>query len=115
VAGNLPWVAAACLGGLPVAAGVYVATKVFQNQVDQVSSAVYSLEGSWDDPQLNFKKFYAGQLSDKKAIKAAQDAAQAAEQEQGQEQGQEQEQEQGQEQDLDPDTAADPDTLKEPG
>lgn len=69
VAGNLPWVAAAFLGGLPVAAGVFVATKLFQDQVDKVSSAVYTFEGTWDDPKLEFKKMYAGDLSKKKAKK----------------------------------------------
>jgi len=69
VAGNLPWVAAAFLGGLPVAAGVYVATKLFQDQVDKVSSAVYTFTGSWDDPELQFKKIYAGELTKKKASK----------------------------------------------
>ncbi len=70
VAGNLPWVAAAFLGGLPVAAGVYIATKVFKSQVDKVSSAVYTLRGNWDDPDLEFKKLYAGDLSKKLSKKS---------------------------------------------
>jgi uncharacterized protein YhdP len=69
VAGNLPWLAAAFLGGLPVAAGVFVATKLFEDQVDTVSSAVYTFEGTWDDPELEFKKMFAGDLSKKKKAK----------------------------------------------
>lgn len=69
VAGNLPWLAAAFLGGLPVAAGVFVATKLFEDQVDTVSSAVYTFEGTWDNPELEFKKMFAGDLSKKKAAK----------------------------------------------
>lgn len=57
VASNLPWVAALA-GGLPMAAGVYVVSKVFERQVSQLSSAVYRLEGSWDEPQLRLDRIF---------------------------------------------------------
>jgi uncharacterized protein YhdP len=57
VADNLPWVAA-LTAGLPVAAGVYVVSKLLQKQVDQLSSAVYSISGSWDDPQVEFAHIF---------------------------------------------------------
>ncbi len=57
VANNLPWVAALA-GGLPVAAGVFVVSKVFEKQFDTLSSAVYRIEGSWDDPEVNFDRIW---------------------------------------------------------
>ncbi len=57
VANNLPWVAALA-GGLPVAAGVFVVSKVFEKQFDALSSAVYRIEGSWDDPEIRFDRIW---------------------------------------------------------
>ncbi|GAB3286504.1 YhdP family protein [Parahaliea aestuarii] len=57
VASNLPWVAA-LTAGLPVAAGVYVVSKVFEQQMNRVSSAVYSVGGSWDDPEVSFSRIF---------------------------------------------------------
>lgn len=57
VAGNLPWVAALA-GGLPAAAGVYVASKLFENQVDKFSSAVYDIKGPWTDPEVKFRRIF---------------------------------------------------------
>lgn len=57
VASNLPWVAA-LVGGLPAAAGVFVASKIFEKQVDRFSSAVYEISGPWQDPQLKFKRVF---------------------------------------------------------
>lgn len=57
VVSNLPWVAALA-GGLPAAAGVYVASKLFQNQVDKFSSAVYDIKGPWSDPEVKFRRIF---------------------------------------------------------
>jgi len=57
VADNLPWVAGLA-GGLPAVAGVYVASKIFGDQFDRLSSAVYSIDGDWNDYQLKFEKIY---------------------------------------------------------
>ncbi len=57
VANNLPWVAA-LTAGLPVAAGVYLLSKVFESQVNRLTSLVYSVGGSWDDPLVKFDRVF---------------------------------------------------------
>ncbi len=57
LAGNLPWIVA-LTGGLPVAAGVFVASKVFGDQVDRFSSAGYAITGSWRDPQIKMSHIF---------------------------------------------------------
>lgn len=57
VVNNLPWIAALA-GGLPTAAGVYVASKIFESQVDSLSSAVYDVKGDWNNPELKFKRIF---------------------------------------------------------
>lgn len=57
VANNLPWVAA-LTASLPIAAGVFVVSKVFQKQVNRLSSAVYEISGSWDDPEVKFDHIF---------------------------------------------------------
>ena len=57
VGSNLPWVAA-LVGGLPAAAGAYVVTKVFEEQVDSFSSAVYDIGGTVQKPELSFEKIF---------------------------------------------------------
>ena len=57
VASNLPWVAALAMG-LPVAAGVFVFSKVFEEQMNRVSSAVYKISGSWQDPKVKFDRIF---------------------------------------------------------
>lgn len=57
VANNLPWIAALA-GGLPAAAGVYVASKIFEDQFQKLSSAVYSIDGSWSEPEVKFVRVF---------------------------------------------------------
>jgi len=57
VGSNLPWVAA-LVGGLPAAAGVYVVSKVFEEQMNSFSSAVYEISGTIQDPELTFKNIF---------------------------------------------------------
>ena len=57
VANNLPWVAA-LTAGLPIAAGVFVVSKVFKKQMNRLSSAVYSIGGFWDDPEVKFDHIF---------------------------------------------------------
>jgi uncharacterized protein (TIGR02099 family) len=64
VASNLPWVAA-LTGALPAAAGLYVASKVFENQFDKFSSAAYAVTGPWSDPQVKFRRVFDDQLPKK--------------------------------------------------
>lgn len=57
VARNLPWIAALA-ANLPVAAGVYVASKVFDKQFNRLSSAVYRIDGTWDEPEVKFDRIF---------------------------------------------------------
>ena len=57
VANNLPWVAALA-AGLPVAAGVFVVSKVFEKQMNRFSSAVYSIDGDWGNPEVKFDRIF---------------------------------------------------------
>ncbi|MFK7975010.1 MAG: YhdP family protein [Halioglobus sp.] len=57
VANNLPWVAALA-ASLPVAAGVFVVSKVFDKQMSRLSSAVYAVEGTWDEPRIEFDRIF---------------------------------------------------------
>ena len=57
VASNLPWLAV-LTGGLPVAAGVYIASKVFEDELDRISSAVYIIEGPLADPNARFDRLF---------------------------------------------------------
>ncbi len=57
VAGNLT-VAAALVGGLPLAVGVFLAGKVFKSQVDRVSSLRYRIQGDWNEPRIKLDKVF---------------------------------------------------------
>jgi uncharacterized protein YhdP len=57
IASNLPWVAA-LIAGLPAAAAVYVVSKLFTRQMDRFSSAVYHVEGPWNEPEVNFQRIF---------------------------------------------------------
>jgi len=68
VAGNLPWIAA-FTAGLPVAAGVFVVSKIFQRQVKKFSSGVYAIGGDWNNPKMDLKKVF-GDVGGSKASPA---------------------------------------------
>ncbi len=75
VASNLPWVAV-LTGALPVAAGLYVASRIFEDQLDKFSSAIYEVKGSWADPQVKLKRVFDDQLPRKnEALKKNGDSA----------------------------------------
>jgi hypothetical protein len=51
-----------------------VVSKVFEKQFDLLSSAVYRIEGNWDDPQVKFDRIWddgADRLSAQAAAAAA--------------------------------------------
>ena len=73
VANNLPWVAA-LTAGLPVAAGVFVLSKLFESQVNRLTSLVYTTTGSWDEPVVKFDRVF----DDSAAGDAASPSIQAA-------------------------------------
>ena len=62
---------AALAGGLPVAAGVFVVSKVFQKQVNRLSSGVYRIEGTWDQPVVTFDRIFDDQLRAAAAVQGA--------------------------------------------
>lgn len=57
VANNLPWIVA-LVASLPVAAGVFVVSQVFNEQMNRLSSAVYTIGGTWNDPEVNFDSIF---------------------------------------------------------
>lgn len=66
VANNLPWIAALA-GGPAAAAGAFIVTRVLGDQFDQLSSAVYSVQGRLDDPQVKFERLFDNEKSKSKA------------------------------------------------
>ena len=54
---NLPWVAALA-GGLPVAAGTFIATRAFDKEFDRLSSVVYEVKGKIEDPEVSLKQVF---------------------------------------------------------
>ena len=60
---NIPWVAALA-GGLPVAAGTYLVSKVFEDQVNQLSSGVYAVSGNLNDPVVVFERVFDAKVRD---------------------------------------------------
>ncbi|TQV80164.1 TIGR02099 family protein [Exilibacterium tricleocarpae] len=74
VGGNLTLLAAFA-AGLPAAAGVYVASKIFKKQVDKVASVSYSMSGDWGDPKFQFERLF----DDKAAKRAGEDTRKEAE------------------------------------
>lgn len=57
LASNLPWIVALA-AGLPTAAGVYIISKLLQTQVEKLSSAVYRVSGSFEDPEVKFLRLF---------------------------------------------------------
>ena len=54
---NIPWMAA-LVGGLPVAAGAYLLSKVFERQVKSLSSGVYAVQGDLYSPEVTFVRIF---------------------------------------------------------
>ncbi len=54
---NMTWVAA-LLGGLPVAAGVWVAGQIFGDQLDNLASVSYQISGSIDEPDIKVERVF---------------------------------------------------------
>ena len=55
---NLPWIAALA-GGLPAAAGVYVTSRIFDRQMDRISSLGYRVTGPWGDPHIEVERVFS--------------------------------------------------------
>ena len=54
---NLPWMAALA-GGLPAVAGAYLASRIFEDQLGEFSSAVYTVTGPLEEPELKLVKVF---------------------------------------------------------
>jgi uncharacterized protein (TIGR02099 family) len=63
LAGNLTLIAA-LTAGLPVAAGVYVASKIFNKQIKLVSTIRYTISGDLNNPSVNVEKPKAASEAD---------------------------------------------------
>jgi uncharacterized protein YhdP len=61
---NLPWIAALA-GGLPAAAGVYLTSRVFNRQVDKLSSLGYRVTGPWEDPDVEVERIFSDSAKSK--------------------------------------------------
>jgi len=57
VAGDIT-IAAALVAGLPAAVGVFLISKMFEEQVDKASSLSYEISGEWEDPKLKFRQIF---------------------------------------------------------
>ncbi|NHN39676.1 TIGR02099 family protein [Pseudomaricurvus alcaniphilus] len=64
VGGNATFLTA-LIAGLPAAAGVYLASKIFEKQMDKVASLSYRMEGPWSDPKISFDKLFDNKAAEK--------------------------------------------------
>jgi uncharacterized protein YhdP len=69
---NIPWVAALA-GGLPIAAGAYLASKVFEDQMKSLSSGVYSVNGPVSSPEVKFVRVFDAKLSTSREVSSTGD------------------------------------------
>ena len=74
---NIPWVAALA-GGLPVAAGAFLISKVFEDQFRTLTSAVYSVNGDLAQPVVKFERVFDASSQKGKTIGDASDASDAS-------------------------------------
>lgn len=59
---NVTWVAA-LVAGLPAAAGVWLAGKIFDDELDSLSSVSYRVEGSMDDPKVSAERMFESTIT----------------------------------------------------
>jgi uncharacterized protein (TIGR02099 family) len=63
VSENLPWYAAYLAVANPLVAGaVLVGERIFRSQIEQMSSAKYRIEGTFDDPQATLVRVFANEM-----------------------------------------------------
>jgi len=74
VSDNIPWLGL-LTANIPLAVGAYLFDQIFGDQVDSLTSAVYTLEGPWEGLQPEFKQAFG---SPESANEAAQEAGAAA-------------------------------------
>ncbi len=57
VSENIPWIGLVT-GNIPLAVGAYLFDRIFGNQVNSLTSAVYTLDGPWEGLEPNFKQAF---------------------------------------------------------
>lgn len=57
LASNLPWIIALA-AGLPAAVGVFLISKLLGKQVNKLSTLVYKISGSMQEPKIQFKSLF---------------------------------------------------------
>ena len=57
VSDNIPWIGL-ITGNLPLAVGAFLLDRIFGDQVDSLTSAVYTLEGPWEGLEPQFKQAF---------------------------------------------------------
>ena len=60
---NMTWVTA-LVGGLPAAAGVWLASKIFDDELDSLSSVSYRVSGPVDDPEVVAVRVFDSTITD---------------------------------------------------
>lgn len=70
--GNNLALIAALAGGLPAAAGVYLISKAFKKQVNNVASVSYRISGDWEEPDVRFDKLFDGDGATRQGSEAEQ-------------------------------------------
>jgi len=58
----------ALVTGLPAAAGIYVASKLFKKQVDRATSISYSIRGDWSEPKMSFDRLFESEEELKNSV-----------------------------------------------
>jgi uncharacterized protein (TIGR02099 family) len=72
VSRNLPWYAAySALTNPLLGAGVLIAQKVFESQINQLASAKYKVSGTMDDPIIEFVSIFSDSVRDPAKAEAA--------------------------------------------
>lgn len=62
VSENIPWIGL-LTANIPLAVGAYLFDRIFGNQVNSLTSAVYTLEGPWEDLEPEFKQAFGSPTS----------------------------------------------------
>ena len=64
---NIPWLGL-LTANLPLAVGAYLFDQIFGNQVDSLTSAVYTLNGPWEDLEPEFKQAFGSPNSSQDSV-----------------------------------------------
>ena len=57
VSDNIPWLGL-LTANIPIAVGAYLFDRIFGDQVDSLTSAVYTLDGPWENLEPQFKQAF---------------------------------------------------------